>query len=82
VISLVLFLGLFAILDGLPAMVMVIPVFLPVGLRLGGRHSPPDLGSALRSGTYDRQVGRWSINNSLFGLSCPWESSFTPPPSR
>jgi tripartite ATP-independent transporter DctM subunit len=35
VISLVLFLGLFAVLDGLPAMVMVIPVFLPVGLRLG-----------------------------------------------
>jgi C4-dicarboxylate transporter DctM subunit len=35
VISLVLCLGLFAILDGLPAMVMVIPVFLPVGLRLG-----------------------------------------------
>jgi len=35
VILLVLCLGLFAVLDGLPAMVMVIPVFLPVGLRLG-----------------------------------------------
>jgi tripartite ATP-independent transporter DctM subunit len=35
VISLTLFLGLFAVLDGLPAMVMVIPVFLPVAQRLG-----------------------------------------------